>query len=622
MIGDTSHLSTLAGQNGLSSDGAYRLALDDFRYARKRAAITHLLGRLTGRSLELLSFQEVTDKLKITGQHSLGLQEIPVEAIVGSVGRAGDFSRDFAPLRDSDAQRWAKVKAAGLIGRDLPPIDVYKIGDSYFVSDGNHRVSIARQQGMETIPAAVIEVKTRAPLPPDARPDDLILAAEYADFLEYTRLDKTRPEADIRVSFPGSYNKLENHIALHRCFLEANQAQTCRTVPEAAAYWYGEAYLPVVEAIRERGMLRDFPGWTETDLYLWIIENQEKLRQELGWSVKPASVIGNLADDIGRGSWRLFLRQPKQVLGGSQIAKRAGRSTRKSWMQNSFLDRYSQHLFDGILVSLSPSFNAEPGWLGPINQALVVARREGGVRIEEGAHLLGLAIVESAGAISNAEIQAMRKAFDGLCREAGVDGVLAVETRDVPSSAAGYSGPNVGGIAVSKISERATMADLVVLDTDFLKGGQNQEKGALDMLRALKPAGRPVLFSREWTSPMERTLLVLNETSGIDSTLFLATYLAERWGTELVVLTAGHEEWYQSGEASQAQKYLALHEVKARFLFTAEMAATAIKDTANEHGCDLIVMSWPATGRLFGRPSDDVLKMLVDNCQQPILICP
>ena len=67
---------------------------------------------------------------------------------------------------------------------ELPPIDVYKIGESYFVSDGNHRVSIARQQGVETISAMVVEVKTRAPLPADAQLDDLILGAEYADFLE------------------------------------------------------------------------------------------------------------------------------------------------------------------------------------------------------------------------------------------------------------------------------------------------------------------------------------------------------------------------------------------------------------------------------------------------------
>ena len=115
----------------------------------------------------------MTQQLKVTGRHDRGIQEIPVKAIVGSVGRTKDFDRDFSPLRPWDAERWARVKVAGMDRAELPPIEVYKIGESYFVSDGNHRVSIARQQGLETISAMVVEVKTRAPLPDDARPEDL-----------------------------------------------------------------------------------------------------------------------------------------------------------------------------------------------------------------------------------------------------------------------------------------------------------------------------------------------------------------------------------------------------------------------------------------------------------------
>ncbi|NIP27219.1 MAG: universal stress protein, partial [Gammaproteobacteria bacterium] len=163
----------------------------------------NIIDRLTGKSSELLSYYDVIQKLKIVNQTEQGVQDIPLEAIVGSVGRYTDFSRTFLPMQDNDATRWARVAAVPF--NELPPIDVYQIGNSYFVLDGNHRVSIARQRGMKFIPAEVTEVRTRAPLPPDVSPEKLILQAEYVSFLENTNFDKLRPDADLRVSVPGQY---------------------------------------------------------------------------------------------------------------------------------------------------------------------------------------------------------------------------------------------------------------------------------------------------------------------------------------------------------------------------------------------------------------------------------
>ena len=100
----------------------------------------------------------------------------------------------------------------------VPPIDVYQIGDSYFVMDGNHRVSVARQMGATYIEAYVTECRTRVPLSPDDDPNDLIVKAEYADFLENTKLDQIRPEVDLQVTTPGQYWELETHIEAHRFF--------------------------------------------------------------------------------------------------------------------------------------------------------------------------------------------------------------------------------------------------------------------------------------------------------------------------------------------------------------------------------------------------------------------
>jgi hypothetical protein len=84
-------------------------AVRDFRNARQRAGLERVLARLTGQPTELLSFEQVRDTLRGTSTLPRGLHEIPLDAIVGSVGRYSDFSRSFLPLADSQSDRWARV---------------------------------------------------------------------------------------------------------------------------------------------------------------------------------------------------------------------------------------------------------------------------------------------------------------------------------------------------------------------------------------------------------------------------------------------------------------------------------------------------------------------------------
>src|SRR5574337_1282719 len=175
----------------------FQRALDDFYRARRQAALQEIIARLQGKCVELLSYEEVSRRLKAAGRAARGLQDIPLDHIVGSVGRTTDFTRSFLPRMDSDDRRWAGVRAAVDGDSGLPPIEVYQIGDAYFVLDGHHRVSVARQMGRTHIEAVVTEVRARVPLSPEVQPDDLIVKAEYTDFLEYTRLDQLRPGCDL-----------------------------------------------------------------------------------------------------------------------------------------------------------------------------------------------------------------------------------------------------------------------------------------------------------------------------------------------------------------------------------------------------------------------------------------
>jgi hypothetical protein len=129
----------------------------DFGRARRRAFFGRLAARLRRECSRLLAFDEVGEGHLAHNRRRLGLRDVEVSKIIGSVGRHAAFDRDFMPTKASVAERWKRVDRAFHSGLNLPAVRLYKIGGSYFVEDGNHRVSVARYQGVETIEADVTE---------------------------------------------------------------------------------------------------------------------------------------------------------------------------------------------------------------------------------------------------------------------------------------------------------------------------------------------------------------------------------------------------------------------------------------------------------------------------------
>lgn len=107
---------------------------------------------------DLLSYAEVFRFLKGQPQTQLGVQRVPIEQIVGSAGRYNDFDLAYNPRNKTGQQRWVNVAKAKYRGVKLPPVILYKVGEAYFVEDGNHRVSVARVNGEEHITARVVEI--------------------------------------------------------------------------------------------------------------------------------------------------------------------------------------------------------------------------------------------------------------------------------------------------------------------------------------------------------------------------------------------------------------------------------------------------------------------------------
>lgn len=254
------------------------LAHEDFDRALRKGLWRKIITWLKGEKNDLLPFDEVRARIPAHGQHHIGVTQVPISSIVGSLGRYRDFDRAFLPRQTHTRDRWVNIDRAHYEEIRLPPVELYKMGEVYFVKDGNHRVSVARERGQEFIDAYVIEIDIPVPLTRDADIDDIVLKGEQAIFLEKTNILKVRPEAKIEMTLPGEYERLLEHINVHRWYL-GEQKRTEVPYEEAVASWYDNVYCPVVECIRENNLLPHFPGRSESDLYLWIIEYQWYLRE-------------------------------------------------------------------------------------------------------------------------------------------------------------------------------------------------------------------------------------------------------------------------------------------------------------------------------------------------------
>jgi hypothetical protein len=254
----------------------------DFSRARRKAFLRKVgayLRRDPG-SNQLLSFDEVKGALGAISQVYLGMREVPVSKIVGSVGRHRDFDRAFLPSKPDLGTRWRRIdEIMHRAEEELPPVSLYKIGDAYFVQDGNHRVSVARQQGVEMIDAEVIELRSRVPIDSALTARDLLHKLEHRHLLERLPIDRVLPEIKVEFSDVADYRRLATYIEAHG-FRVTQLWKRYVSPEEVLRDWYEYGYRPISEMIREDRILDAFPDRTELDLYLWIVYHRERLALE------------------------------------------------------------------------------------------------------------------------------------------------------------------------------------------------------------------------------------------------------------------------------------------------------------------------------------------------------
>jgi nucleotide-binding universal stress UspA family protein len=572
----------------------YEIAIRDFKRARKQAAVQHLLAQLTGESDELLAYDQVSQQLRGTETVDRGEQEIPLDAIVGSVGRYDDFTRHFLPKKDNIQERWAQVKAAILNMTGMTPISVYQIGDGYFVRDGNHRVSVARQLGTTHITALVTEVKTKVPLARNDDRDKVMCKARYAEFLEKTKLDELRPEADLLLTFCDHFHVLLSQIDKHHHRLE-DENERDYTYEEAVVQWYDHIYLPVVEIIREQGILHFFPERTEGDLYLTFVEHQEELVRALGWHIDTDSTVVNMLEEKTNA--------PRSALGwlGLQLYKKlipgqldAGPEP-GHWRKIHLAHRKRDSLFANILVGLKKETE---NWHS-INYAAMVAKRENGC-------LFGLHIVPNNKPKDKKAIEVVRSKFKQRCQAEGILGEFSVEK----------------GAVAQTILKRAAWADLVVVSLSQPPDSQPIRRFSTGFSTLVQRCSRPLLIVPSGADTrMNRALLAYDGSPKANEALFVAAYLGSQWSIPLTVVTVETKHTPKAA-LQQANAYLEQQGLdNITTLLRRQPIGDAILETAEAHDINLLIMGGfgfrPIMNLVLGSTVDQVLREF----KQPILIC-
>lgn len=500
---------------------SYEVAVRDFQRARKEAALQQILARLRGQSDNLLCYDDVRRQLRPEGMVERGLQEIPVSAIVGSVGRSQDFTRQFLPKKQSDEQRWANVRAAINDLKGMPPIEVYQVGEAYFVKDGNHRVSVARQLGSESISAYVMEVKTRVPLSPEADPTELICKTYYLDFLEQTNLDQHRPDMNLQMTFCEQYTLFMEQIKV-----EQTIASETLTLEEAAVRWYDTVYLPVARLVQEQGLLHQFPNRTEADLYLLLSEHRTELEQALSWQVDPETAVSSLANkNTPRPlTSRLWERLVPDELEEAPVGK---------WRAERLAIRQREALFTDLLV---PVLGATEDWWA-LDVAIEVAKRENG-------RLHGLHLVPNHQKQDQVLAQRVRSVFTRKSQQAGFTPELAIAK----------------GQTVKQITKHAIWNDLIVVSLTHPPGTKPLERINSPFNNLIQRSPRPILAVPSLSLALNNALLCYDGSAKSDEALFVSAYLANKWGILLTVLTVETENTPPTA-LEKARSYLTAQQV-------------------------------------------------------------
>ena len=274
-------------------------AQTDFLRARRRAALGAMVARLRGEPDDvrlILPYEEVVAALGYVSEHSAGTAVVPLDAIVGTVDRGRDFDRNFRPTTGRVRSRWEHIAAAMRRGEAMPPVDLVRIGQIYFVRDGHHRVSVARALGRNDIDARVTEVVTRVGAERAITLEELPFKSHERVFFERVPLpDNAR--AEIKLTDQWDYGRLAEAVEAWGFRTSQDRGEPINR-RETAYMWLENEYRPVIEMLRGADLIGTV---TETEAYMRVSAARYRLLRTHTWD---EDVLAAVVDELSRKNRR------------------------------------------------------------------------------------------------------------------------------------------------------------------------------------------------------------------------------------------------------------------------------------------------------------------------------
>lgn len=564
----------------------YKNAEEDFKVARRKAALEKFWSTLSGSSNHLINFQQIESQLDYDHIENLGEMEIPLDSIVGTVNRQNDFTRKFFPRSAVDPRRWQRVYNA--MDKQNLPIEVYQVGEVYVVLDGNHRVSIARQRGHTHIRANVTKIESMVSLTPQDNVWDVLIKNQLAQFLGDTKLNELRPELDFIVTTPGLYRQLREQISIHHVQLELEHHYPY-TYQEAVLSWVDTVYLPIVQELTQHGLLRDFPDHTPTDLFLWLVQYQRELSHFFGLKIQSHGVIDELAKTQSKRWARRWQRFKNRIFPFRTVQS----ASIGDWRESHLVPRKEGQIFSAILVAVN---GRETGWQA-LNQALEIAKREKST-------INGLHVVEQDFDPSESQFREMQNQFRQRTAPLNLGGNLTIKRGEVGRC----------------LIEHARWNDLLIFSLEHPPEDKPISRLRSTIRTLVQACPRPILAVSE-ASPMRHALLAYDGSPKSTEALFLAAYLVEHWNIPLTVVTALEDSIEIPTPINQAQQYLESRNIQATLVSEVGPPVDLIIKTMSELECDFLIAGGygykPVVEVLLGSTLDTLLRVL----NKPILIC-
>jgi hypothetical protein len=256
-------------------------AQHDFMRARRQATLSRLAARLRGEPDDvrvILPYEEVIDALGFVSERPAGAAVVPLDAIVGTVDRQREFDRRFRPTSGRVRSRWEHIAAAMRRGDSLPPVDLLRIGEIYFVRDGHHRVSVARALKLTDIDAYVTDVVTRVGAERAITYADLPTKSHEREFFERVPLP-AEARGEIVLSDPWAYAALAESVEAWGFRTSQDRGEPI-TRREVAFLWLENEYRPVIAMLREADLIGD-KG--ETMAYMRVNAERYRLMRTDRW---------------------------------------------------------------------------------------------------------------------------------------------------------------------------------------------------------------------------------------------------------------------------------------------------------------------------------------------------